>query len=221
MNQDQQPGLWWKWAKDSWTALALVALLVMIVTITILGYWLRWSWTGLVDVQANPDTRLAWDWLGLLIIPIVLGAGALWFNNQTRKSEQELAQRERENDRAIAEDRIREDALQRYLDRMSELVLDKNLKESKRNDAVRATARVGTVARDESREPRFIEPIMDVVAADLGNANLSHADLQFADLGSANLIDTHLACANLIGANLIDAVGWTNERLAQASLCLE
>jgi hypothetical protein len=74
-----------------------------------------------------------WDWLELLIIPVVLGLSAFWFNNQARKSEQ-----------AISRDQVREDALRRYLDRISELVLDKNLWKSKQDDAVRATARART-----------------------------------------------------------------------------
>jgi ABC-type nickel/cobalt efflux system permease component RcnA len=128
MNQDPQPQPWWK---DNWLVLALVTLAMVIATITILGYWLRWSWTGL-------ETKSAWDWLELLIIPIVLGAGALWFNRQERRaqndletrrqeSEQALAREERKNNREIAEDRARDDALRSYFDRMSELLLDKNL----------------------------------------------------------------------------------------------
>jgi hypothetical protein len=134
-----------------------------LVITTILGYWLRWAWTGLVGIQANPDTRLAWDWLELLIIPLVLALGALWFNNQSRRreleqelarrrseqklalqareSEQELAQREREKDREIAEDRVREEALQRYLDRMQELILDKGLRRSKEDAEIREEMR--------------------------------------------------------------------------------
>jgi hypothetical protein len=73
MNQDQQPQPWWK---DNWLVLALVVLAVVIATITGLGYGLRWSWTGLVDVQNNPSTRPFWDWLELLIIPVLLGLGA-------------------------------------------------------------------------------------------------------------------------------------------------
>jgi hypothetical protein len=79
---------------------------------TILGYWQRWAWT-----------ELLWRWLELLIIPVVLAAGAFWFNRQERRaqnvmetrrqeSEQALAREERENDRYIAEDRAREEALQ-------------------------------------------------------------------------------------------------------------
>jgi hypothetical protein len=53
-----------------------MTLILVIATISGLGYWHRWSWTGLVDLQDNPDTRLGWDWLELLIIPIVLGLRA-------------------------------------------------------------------------------------------------------------------------------------------------
>jgi NhaP-type Na+/H+ or K+/H+ antiporter len=63
MNQDQQPQPWWKY---NWPVLALVALAVVITTILGLGYLLEWTWTGF-------ETKLAWDWLELLIIPLVLG----------------------------------------------------------------------------------------------------------------------------------------------------
>jgi hypothetical protein len=88
----------------------------VIATITILAYSLNWVWTGLVGIPENPETRTVWDWLELLIIPLVLALGALWFNNQARKSEQ-----------AIAQERTRDDALRSYFDKMSELLPDKNL----------------------------------------------------------------------------------------------
>jgi hypothetical protein len=123
---------------------------VVIATITGLGYGLGWAWTGLA-------IKSAWDWLQLLIIPVLLALGALWFNRQERRAQNELetrrqesaqalAREERENDLKIAEDRVREDTLQRYLDRMSELVLNENLQESKRGDAVRVMARARTLA---------------------------------------------------------------------------
>jgi hypothetical protein len=84
---------------------------LVIVLMGLLGVWRSWQ-------------RPFWDWLGLLIIPLVLAAGALWFNRQecraqddieTRRQEsaQALAREERENNRDIASDRAREDALRR------------------------------------------------------------------------------------------------------------
>jgi hypothetical protein len=67
---------------------------IVIVATGFLGYWRSWG-------------RPFWDWLALLIIPVVLGLGGVWFNNQARKSEQALAREERENDREIAVDQAR------------------------------------------------------------------------------------------------------------------
>jgi hypothetical protein len=108
MNQDQQPRRWWK---DNWLILALIALAVAIATITGLGYGLGWAWMGLVvigdkdptgamQVKVVNEPRLFWDWLALLIIPVVLGAGAFWFNQQTRKGDQD----QRQNELDIAEE---------------------------------------------------------------------------------------------------------------------
>jgi uncharacterized protein YjbI with pentapeptide repeats len=226
MNRDQQPRIWWKDRRLGWVLAALgVAGLVII---TILGYWQKWAWI-----------ELLWRWLELLIIPIVLAAGAFWFNRQERRAQndletrrqesaQALAREERENDRNIAEDRAREDALQRYLDRMSELILDKNLRESEQDDAVRATARArtftvlrsldgdrkGQVVRflheadlignllEEDGEKQSIEVVMDLRSADLRGANLEVADLRGASLDNADLSNTHLSGVNLYYANL-------------------
>jgi hypothetical protein len=65
----------------------------------------------------------------------VLGLGGIWFNNQSRKSEQEIAQ-----------DRVQEEALQRYLDRMQELILDKGLKIPEIDAEIRNVARTRTLA---------------------------------------------------------------------------
>jgi hypothetical protein len=212
MNQHQQPCLWRKdtW-KDQWPISALIATTLVIFLTGLLGYWRSWE-------------RPFWDWLGLLIIPVLLGLGGIWFNNQTRKSEQELASRERENDREIAKDRVREDALQRYLDRMSELVLDKNLRESKPHDAMRTMARARTLtvlrSLDGNRKgqvARFLHESEEKMgwgkSSGAGPIRLKTRvieaiiDLQDADLGGANLR----------GVNLSSVRRWTNKELAQAS----
>jgi hypothetical protein len=117
MNQYQPPRRWWK---DNRLVRAVAALILAgLVITTILGYLLNWEWTGLVGIPEHPETRSGWDWLELLIIPILLGAGAFWFNQQARKGEQQ----QRENELEIADQQRKEDSLQRYLDRMQELIL--------------------------------------------------------------------------------------------------
>lgn len=98
----------------------------------------RWKWLGFVE-------KTLWDWLqlfGMLAIPLVLALGTLWFSTQQRQMSDEMmknqhdtalvmSQQQRETACAIAEDQQREAALSTYLDRISELLLDKNLKDPK------------------------------------------------------------------------------------------
>jgi uncharacterized protein YjbI with pentapeptide repeats len=223
MNQDQQPRPWWKGNQLAWALWALAVLtLTGLVIITILGYWLRWTWTGL-------GTKSAWDWLELLIIPVVLGGGALWFNRQERRAQNDMETRRQRSEQALAEDRAREEALQRYLDRMQELILDKGLRRSEKDAEIRDVARARTLAvlrsldgnrrgqvakflheadlirvkevREESGEGQVIEAIIDLGDANLRGANLSLANLRGANLG-ANPSDANLSLADLRGAVL-------------------
>jgi hypothetical protein len=156
MSQDKQPRLLWK---DSWRLL-LICVFILVIAFIVVSYALDWWWTGFPSLEATDDKsapKTLWDWLGLLIIPAVLGFGAILFNQQARKAElelaeqekkneQELAKQRRKNDFQIAADRSREDAFQNFLDRMSELVLDQKLRESKEGAAVRDMARARTLA---------------------------------------------------------------------------
>ncbi len=65
----------------------------------------------------NKDQRgkTLWDWMTLLIVPAGLAAVAILFNNFQRSNEQ-----------IRVTDQRREEALQNYLDKMSELLLEKS-----------------------------------------------------------------------------------------------
>ncbi len=83
------------------------------------SYGFRWSWTGFLN-------KALWDWLQLLIVPVVLAIGAFLFNLATSQREHE-----------IAADNQRATLLQSYLDRMSELLLINQLRESNSTSEVR------------------------------------------------------------------------------------
>ncbi|WP_236601418.1 hypothetical protein [Ktedonobacter sp. SOSP1-52] len=92
-----------------------IALVVSIAAI-VAGYHL--NWTGF-------QGRTLWDWLnllGVLAIPVVVGVGTAWLSTE----------------------QAREAALHRYLDKMADLLLSENLRESKTNAEVRAVARTRT-----------------------------------------------------------------------------
>src|SRR3712207_3068824 len=63
------------------------------------------EWTGLPG-------KTFWDWLQLLIVPAVIAAGGIWFNRQQRKRELYI-----ENQRA------QDNAVQSYLDQITQLLI--------------------------------------------------------------------------------------------------
>ena len=75
----------------------------------------------------------------------MLAIGAFWLNQlQKNRDERVTAQRDK-TERDIAADNQREAALQAYLDKMSELLLEKKLRNSAEEDEVRKIARVRTL----------------------------------------------------------------------------
>jgi uncharacterized protein YjbI with pentapeptide repeats len=156
-----------------------------------------------------------WDWLKLLIVPAVLAGGGIWFNKQQRERELE-----------IADQRTQDEALQAYLDQMSHLLTDKELRRTTDwLDEARITARARSLAalsrldgeRKRSvlqflyeaqlinrRESTFVEG----VTYELGPARivgLSGADLRSADLRYIYLSEAALNGALLDNADLREA----------------
>ena len=61
---------------NPWTVALLVAALVLVV-LAIGGYTLNWTWTGFKG-------NTLWDWLRLLILPLVLATVTMWFTERPK-----------------------------------------------------------------------------------------------------------------------------------------
>jgi uncharacterized protein YjbI with pentapeptide repeats len=173
-----------------------------------------------------------WDWLKLLVVPAVIAGGGLWFNRQQRERELEIAREQREQDAKIAESRTQDEALQAYLDQMSNLLIPNrdqpSLYDEDPPDSLKSVARARTLTvlprLDGNRKARVVQflyesglissesPVLALSGADLSDANLSEANLKDADLSGANLSKANLYVASLWGANL------QNARLSNANL---
>ena len=182
------------------------------------------SWMGFA-AHTSPSGELAqaktlWDWMELLMIPLVLAGGAFYLNRQERKAERE-----------VATDRHQESALQAYFDRMADLLIREKLRTSQ-DEEIRTLARTWTLTTlgglDAKRKGLVIiflyeaklicskETIVsldgsnlscaDLRGADLTDARLSGANLNFANLEGAFLMKTHLDRAHLKSANLRGAI---------------
>lgn len=182
-----------------------IILLILIVRHETLG--LRWAnWTGLGE-YTGPLTeeqrgKTLWDWLDLLIVPLVLAGGAFWLNKTEKKNEQE-----------IATDRQREQALQSYFDKMTDLLLDKDnpLRASAKESEVRVVASARTLATLRTLDPVRKRMLLEflygagLIKEESNYVLLAGADLREADLHSVVLMDAFLVGVDLSGADLRNA----------------
>jgi len=221
--------LWRPTGKQLLWAVAIIGVVSLLLLLIWLGYAYRWTGFGQhkVNGEVQPAKTL-WDWLSLLVIPIVLAIGGYWFNHSENRRSQSVAQERSETDQQIGEQRRHDDALQAYLDQIGELLLHKDepLRQSKEGDEVRTLARARTLtvlqnwrARfgDEDRkrsvlqflyESRLIDkdrPVVDLTDANLIGAYLNDINLSAADLSGAWLYDAKLYRAKLSEANLREA----------------
>ncbi len=207
--------------------IVLLVLVVSIAIISALGYIYRWEWVGVVDPKTG-QIKSFWDWMGLWLIPLLLAMGAFLFSESAKASDNTLAQQQRDNDRAIADQRAaieREIAkdnqqqvtLEAYFDRMTELLLANGLRESNEGDEVRSIARTRTLTvlreldgRRKGQVLQFLyelnlisgnKSIVDMRSADLRELDLPHAKLENVSLPEANLRKSNLYFARLSGAN--------------------
>ncbi len=239
---------WWQHNKKPLeiigVTLFLIGLLSLIVLI-IVGYIYNWAWVGIgPNAPSFQHGKTLWDWLQLLIIPAVLAIGGYVFNltvsrNERQaaanrdKTEREAATKRDQTEVDIAADNQQEAALQSYIDKMSELLLDKKLRESADGEEVRNIARVRTLTvlprLDEYRKQSVLQflyesglihkdkPIIVLDGADLSDANLWEANLSDANLSRAFLFRANLNEANLGRANLSRA-GLLFANLSRANL---
>jgi uncharacterized protein YlxW (UPF0749 family) len=116
---------WWRKRRKPLIGVAITVLVVGVLALLTFGYLLRWAWTGFL-------TKTLWDWLQLLIIPVVLAVAGFWLNQIQKSREQRTTQQQAELERELTRDNQQENLLQAYIDKMSELLLKEHLLRSAR-----------------------------------------------------------------------------------------
>jgi uncharacterized protein YjbI with pentapeptide repeats len=245
----------WQALKSHRLAAASLLALLLVVVFLMSAYIFKWDWTGLVPgitqidvtgpagsyrVTMSQPGKSLWDWMGLLgtlAIPVVIAVGGTWYTaNQSKASDRENI------------DNQRETALQAYIDKMSELILEKGLRkldgpeEDTSTDKplppelaeARNIARVRTLTvlqrLDGTRrtvvvkflhESGLIDQDNRIVAldgADLSYTDLSNLDLQKANLNGVNLSNSNLTNTDLRKASL-SGVDFSNANLSETLFC--
>ncbi len=220
MDQERK-SKWWRNRNLLWAIIIVFAVWSLILVSIIVD-----------DIRGQQEISF-WEWVGVLIIPVVLAAGAALLTN---------AQAQREI--TATHLRAQDEALQQYLDHVSNLLVDHKLQGvSPDSDVYKLVAQARTLAlllkldRDRKRQPLKLiaqlelinrhNPLLSLKNAGLDNADLhevtllnvslKEADLRLADLTGANLWGSDLTWADLRGADLRRAV-LTDVCLAHANL---
>jgi uncharacterized protein YjbI with pentapeptide repeats len=180
--------------------------------------WPRW--TGLAN-------KTVWDWLQLLIVPLVLAVLGFSFTAQQDARQQQIEIHRAKRERAFEEQRAQDVALQAYLDQMTQLILNEKLLDAEEEDSVYilAQARTSTImtrldAEHNRSVTRFLSDSgltgaasdstsvlrgINLEGADLSGAILLFADLSGSQLDNADLHNASLQFAILTDTDLIDA----------------
>src|SRR5215203_2259895 len=193
---DQRQSRWrqsrWPTGRRLLKAGATVGLLTILLTIAILiGYYY--------------DITL-WDWIKLLVVPAVIAGGGIWFNAQQREREQR-----------IAHERAQDEALQGYLEAMSELLTDKEqpLHRSQPGDRLSTVARartltvLGRLDKDRKRSVlRFLfeSKLIHKERTLLDETGLIKRRHNIVSLQQADLTKADMGWSSLRGADLRGAV---------------
>ena len=179
----------------------------------------RTPWT-LKEFGGKP----VWDWLQLLIVPLVLALITVVFTwqqnvhqnkleDQRTRQAHRIEDRRAEADRELAEQRAQQEMLQAYLDQMGTLLLDRDLRTSSENSDVRRLARARTLvvldslsSGRQSRVLRFLDETELIQARPPDRPpiiSLKYASLSDFELAGKQLLKgTDLTQANLSGAEL-------------------
>lgn len=81
----------------------------------------------------------------MLIVPLVFAIGGFWFNQIQKDREQKAAEQRAKTEQTIAEDNQQEAALQEYINKMSDLLIDEELCKPTAKEETRKVARVRTL----------------------------------------------------------------------------
>lgn len=176
------------------------------------------------------------NWLELLIVPLVIAGIGFWFTAQQDARMQQIEDQRAASERELEDQRAQDAALQAYLDQMTALLLEKDLRNSEEGSEVQTLAQARTLTVLERLDPsrktevmRFLvaaqlvqvvggnEPVILLYRADLHGADLRNADLRGAQLSSTDLSYADLSFAFLSRAQLAEA-NLTNAELPTVQL---
>jgi hypothetical protein len=198
----------------------LVVLAAFLEVLVVVGAIIAWpKWFGFAE-------RKPWNYLDVFLVPVAVAGATVWLTlaqdkrqheaeeeQDRRRREDEIIRRQIELD--VEEQRAQDEALEAYLDEISQLLTDEKrpLSRARPGDNLSTVTRARTLTAltrlDGHRKRSVLQFLYESglvikarVVVDLKGADLSAANLSAANLSSVNLSEAHLRSARLNAADL-------------------
>jgi uncharacterized protein YjbI with pentapeptide repeats len=173
--------------------------------------------------------KTIWDWMGLLIVPIVLSLITVVFTvlqedrqqhieSERAKQAQKIEDQRAEAERELAALRAEQSTLQAYLDQIGTLLLDRNLRKADENSDVRMLARGRTlVVLDALSEYRQVRALRFLYEAKLIQPT-STDEQPVISLNNASLGKIKLSRRPFLGGAELQQAGLSGAKLSHSDL---
>src|SRR5918995_1378891 len=178
--------------------------------------WLAQVWRGAKNNAAL--VSLVGVALTLLVTTVLTQQG--WVNQQRLENQRAQAAAR------VAEQQAQQESLQAYLDQMSGLLLERDLRASEEDSEVRSLARAKTLTvllgLDAQSKRILLQFLIEAELVQRVDGRDSIISLRYANLSDANLSDAYLSNANVLLADLSNAnlryANLSNADLSHANL---
>ena len=183
----------------------LICIAAVVAAAAIYGMWVLLGWYIAPESPTHRKDHVQVMAVGLGAVGAIITAIIGWRN---LRQSQRSSDRTIENTRLIEQDRAQNDALQKYLEQMGQLLTKEKLRSSEEGTDVRTLARSQTLTVLQGLGPGRKRILLGflyeshLITGDARIVSLSGADLTGADLAGALLEGANLNWANLDGANL-------------------
>jgi uncharacterized protein YjbI with pentapeptide repeats len=181
----------------------------------------------------HKPTRSLWDWLQLLLIPVILVAGFGWLSFQQAQLNLQLNRQQQDTALQVTDAQQQTTILSNYEAHISDMMLHDGLRTSQPNSTVALVAEVDTATALRQLEPagkgnllRFLYETT-LINNDTHVIGLSELDAHNANLVNIDLRDTYLFGLDMHGSDMqginlsfatLNYVSLVNSNLAGANL---
>ena len=192
------------------TSLLIIGCIIVILLIR-LGY--TTSFTGFstqVEVikpgQQIQPAKTLWDWMQLLIVPVVLVVAAFILNLTINRNEQRIAQKRFELEYKIAASTQQQNLLQTYFDKITELLTNEDLLKKSQVRDIASARTTATISRlDEELQANLLRFLYSAGLIK-NNADGCIINLMTATLEEANFFSLNLSSSCLKGIRFMECI---------------